>query len=165
MERSAALRLDRRSVAAADAGGSRRRPRCAGRRCSCRRPRKKKTNGALVKKPYATVESEWPSAATATPAAHATHENTESNQPVVLSVYYARKAAQEADEMRELEAAKHVLPPRSKKTPTFNHALFAGVWPFLFHPNTLGIWGNLIALTLVEGFLLYMMVMFAPKSG
>jgi hypothetical protein len=115
---------------------------------------------ASNKKPYAVSEEGAPVA----PApADVTTEKSPADTPVSFTQYYEERARQEAEEERRAQEAKRTMPARSKKTPTFQTAFFAGVWNFMFYPNTLVAWANLAVFTLVEFLLLYMLVMFRPR--
>ncbi len=116
---------------------------------------------ALDKKPYAYTEPDpVPESAPAT----ATKTKPDPNKPITLTKYYDDRAKKEKKAQRKAEEAKRAMPTLSNKTPTFHAALIAGVWKFMFYTSTLQIWGNLLVLTIIELFIMYMLVQFWPKA-
>lgn len=90
------------------------------------------------------------------------YDEPEDNKPISLAQYYDEKARQEKEEQKRKHAARNYLPPSSKRTPTFQSALFFGVWKFMLYRHTLRVWCNLVILTIVELFLLVMVRRFFP---
>ena len=80
----------------------------------------------------------------------------EADRPISLSKHYDKrwKKEQAAKRKAKEESALFAMPPPSKKTPTFQTALFFGVWEFMIYGRTLRVWLNLVLLTIVELFLL-----------
>lgn len=89
----------------------------------------------------------------------------EANKPIQLGKHYDERHERESEEKRKAkaEADKFGLPAPSKKTPTFANALFFGVWGFMIYERTLTVWANLIVLTIVELFFVYLTRMFFPR--
>jgi hypothetical protein len=114
------------------------------------------------KKPYGLSEE----GATVEPAPAADpEEQAEINKPLVLTKYYKDRAKKEAEEERQAEEAKRKMPAQSRKTPTFQTALLAGVWRFMICPGTMMAWANLMVFLFVEFILLFLILSLVPKGG
>lgn len=114
---------------------------------------------APVKKPYKCEDPTRPA-----PPDPMLHAKPEADRPTVLTKYYEDQARKEKAEARRKAVEMGTMPPRSKKTPTFRNALFFGVWEFMIYGRTMGVWTNLVALTIVELFFLMMVAQFWPRG-
>jgi hypothetical protein len=111
---------------------------------------------ATDKKPYGTIE-------TATPPP----PQSEANTPVTNSKYYDERARREkAKKARAKSQTDQLfLPTPSKKTPSFAKVMFFGVWGFMVYSTTVRVWVNLVVLTIVELFLVTMVVRVLSMLG
>ena len=105
------------------------------------------------KKPYNVAEEAPPVLA-----------QSEADRPISLSKHYDErwKKEQAAKRKAKRESTLFGMPAPSKKTPTFQAALFFGVWEFMIYSRTLRVWVNLVVLTIVELFFLLLVVRFWP---
>ena len=112
---------------------------------------------ATEKKPYNLSEPETPASLPpdAPPDPH--EKKSDANEPITMTKYFDERARKEKIAAEKAEEAKRTMPAQSKMTPTFTAAMVTGVWPFMVYHSTLIIWGTMIALTLMELLLLFML--------
>ena len=124
-------------------------------------PAEEEDEWATEKKPYGLIGDADFTAPTLSDA----DDRPEANKPIQLGKHYDEHHERDKEEKRRAreESAKFGLPAPSKKAPTFANALFFGVWTFMIYERTLTVWANLIALTIVELFFLYMTRMFFTR--
>lgn len=118
---------------------------------------------ATDKKPYTYVEPDLPPEPEAVPGV-ATKTKTDPNKPITATQYYDDRAKRERKAKRKAEEEKKAMPALSKKTPSFQTALLSGVWGFFGYNSTLQVLGNLVVMTMIELFILYMLVLFLPRG-
>ncbi|MSQ95040.1 MAG: hypothetical protein EXR98_10865 [Gemmataceae bacterium] len=118
---------------------------------------------ATDKKPYAVTDEPAPAVAHSTTAQTTAQSNAD--KPVVVSQHYDERARKEKAEKKKAqqEAETRFLPEPSKKTPTFQSVFLSGVWGFMCSELTVGVWANLVVLTFLELFCVYLMVSFWPR--
>jgi hypothetical protein len=116
---------------------------------------------ATNKKPYGVIDEPTPSEA---PSVNST-TSPDADKPIVLGQYYDNRDRKEKTQKAKArqDAAQNYMPTPSKKTPTFQTALFFGVWAFMIEPRTLRVWGNLVVFTVVELFFLTLMMQTFPR--
>jgi hypothetical protein len=107
------------------------------------------------KKPYELIEE-----APAEPA-YALGSIPAADKPVALTDYYDEQMKQE--KIRQEMAARPIPGLAPLIAPTFRTALLRGTWEFMIYSRTLQAWVNLVVLTAVELFLLYLVVYFWPE--
>jgi len=110
---------------------------------------------ATNKKPYPLAEN-----------APAVAAASEADRPISLSKHYDERARKEkaAKAKAKQDATLFGMPTPSKKTPTFQTALFFGVWEFMIYGRTLRVWVNLVVLTVVELFFLFLVARLWPAG-
>ena len=109
---------------------------------------------ATDKKPYVFAEH-----------APALEPQADANKPIVNSEYYDERAKKEKviKAKRQRDAEEKFMPTLSKKTPPFSVVLLKGVGTFMIDSRTLGVYVNLVVMTVVELLLILLVVQFWPK--
>lgn len=89
---------------------------------------------------------------------------SEADKPMSVAKHYDDQADREKAKKKKAREDSTVfgMPPPTRNAPTFADALFFGVWRFMIYHRTLGVWANLVVLTMVELFFLFLVRSFVP---
>jgi len=120
---------------------------------------------ATDKKPYGLIEEPVKPVPQESVPAYYREPKSEADVPLVLSEYYDERARKEKEAKAKREAADRRMPVANRKAPTFQEAMFRGVWEFMIYSRTLRIWVNLVVLTAVELLFILLVRQFWPQLG
>jgi hypothetical protein len=114
------------------------------------------------KKPYDLIGDADFKAAPPSPTDN--EPKAEADRPISVTKHFDDRHEREQEAKRKAREANSLfgMPAPQKDAPSFADALFFGVWNFMVYERTLTVWVNLILLTAVEMFFLWLAASLLP---